>query len=1389
MGPNSFLLLIRITIVLTLGATLAACGSGNGQDSIPGDPVPGFRLIFADEFDQNSPPDPAIWNIETGYGPNNDGWGNNEWQLYTDEPENVRVEDGYLVIEAQCPVEPCGVRDGTVTSARINTTDKFEFKYGKVVARIKPPVGEGTWPAFWSLGANFPEIGWPRSGEIDFMELFQGISNPRTTHTATHWCDQTRQAPATCAFPEGRALQTQSKAFPDSLGDDFHVWEVEWDADRITARIDGIPYFDFVIDPEVMEEFRREFFMLLNIATGGDLGSAGQPPSGNEVWPQTMLVDYIRVYQKIDGYDDGVEGGDTTPPTLTDVTIGSNNADRNVATTGDSVIVVFTADEPIATPRVTIGGIAADSVNGLGTDWQASRALTAADADGVIPFSIEFIDLASNPGVPATTTTDSTSVTLDTTAPTVTIEGAPAAFVSLDPLPVTFQFSEPVTGFEVGDIEVTNGAAGNLAGNGATYTADITPTGVGSLVIGVAAGAAVDAVGIASEAAADVIVTSGLDNPNAPLLTTVSIASDNVNAGFAITGDTVTITMIANESITQPTVTIGGAPADLVTGDDANWSATRTTLAADSEGEIAFVISNFQAEDDGTPGFQTTVTTDGSSVIFDVTPPTLSIDGLPSGTIQFLDPIAVTFQFDEDVIGFDESDIQVNNGTVGAFAVVDAATYTADITPDGVGDLNVSVAAAAATDGAGNTSAGASETRAVDAQAWRLIWSDDFDGGGLDAANWTARTDADCPPPCDGVQSYLSERVTVAGGVLTIEARDEGGAVYTSGLIDTRGKLESKFGRIEIDAQMPGTIGTLPSLWLLPANEAFGPWPQSGEIDIVNAPNLLPGNTTLEHTLRYGLPEPEDTVTTATSVAPGLPTLELIEYAIEWEGGEIRWFVNDVHVATQIQDNWYAFFEDNDGVYTLGADAEPFDQDFYVLIGLPVGSNAGGGSAFPQSLVIDAVRVYECANPLDPALGTGCSTGTGVPPEDAPGAPYSEMLEVYTDAPAVLEFEGPGAMTTASQLVPDTSVSAPGVIVNSTINAMDNGNTIWNVNIDALGGTGRVFMRAGDFPAGRGFFDLSGGATAGELLFRMRVNSATGVSQLAIGLDSATGSGRDLLNVLADGVWRNYSVKIADVVQGVPVNLAEIANLFVLEASGGAVDLDLDDVEVKVTCRDQGGCQATPRIPSEAEPTVEYSQDFEGMTPAQGDPPNDLSDDGWLVGANVFDPTGTTEIGEYFAFPAPNGGPAFSAVVDGQGGTEQGNNQLSVYNDYNNPIHGDGSGNIIEAILFRPIGVIGAGDVGQTWTLSFEVKQGNQMPPSTSYAYIKVIESSANFADLAIDSFDTTAIGSGWTGGSVSLVIDAAWVGETLEIGFATRATNFDPSGVFYDNIAVSAAP
>lgn len=278
---------IRALALMPPAVALAACVAVSGD----------YELVFADEFNDGSAPSAATWTVETGYGPKNNGWGNNEWQLYTNSRDNVRVENGNLVLAALCPMAPCGVRDGTVTSGKINSRGKFNFKFGKITARIKPPVGDVAWPAFWALGANYPDTAWPLSGELDFMEMHNFESDARTTHTTMHWCDQTKQAPAACSWPAGWVLDTQHRTFTSSLGDDFHIWEVDWNEARVIGKIDGETYFSRQINPATMEEFLRDFFLIFNVAMGGTLGSGEQPPDPGRTYRQTMLVDYVRVFQ------------------------------------------------------------------------------------------------------------------------------------------------------------------------------------------------------------------------------------------------------------------------------------------------------------------------------------------------------------------------------------------------------------------------------------------------------------------------------------------------------------------------------------------------------------------------------------------------------------------------------------------------------------------------------------------------------------------------------------------------------------------------------------------------------------------------------------------------------------------------------------------------------------------------------------------------------------------------------------------------------------------------------------------------------------------------------------------------------------------------------------
>jgi hypothetical protein len=199
-------------------------------------------------------------------------------------------------------------------------------------------------------------------------------------------------------------------------------------------------------------------------------------------------------------------------------------------------------------------------------------------------------------------------------------------------------------------------------------------------------------------------------------------------------------------------------------------------------------------------------------------------------------------------------------------------------------------------------------------------------------------------------------------------------------------------------------------------------------------------------------------------------------------------------------------------------------------------------------------------------------------------------------------------------------------------------------------------------------------------------------------------------------------------------------------------------------------------VPSSNAALVNYSQDFEGMHVADAAA---LGNDGWRVFANVYDTDKSTHLYDYGVFVAPNGGAGFSSIT-----AVPGNQQLTVFSDYSNTDHGDGKW--IEALVFQEQ-TISASDVGSVWNFTFDVKQGNQIPESSSNAFLKTVN---NDLDVTSESIlDTTASGTDWATLTLSLEIDNSMVGEVLQFGFSSTATYYTPSGVLYDNINFSSTP
>ena len=253
----------------------------------------GYELFWSDEFEGDAL-DTGSWTCEIGRGSN--GWGNSELQYYTDREENVAVRDGKLVITARKEK----YQGADATSARLITLDKVYFKYGYVVASIKlPKTANGLWPAFWMMGNDFRAKGWPNCGETDILEMghSNGYNNRQETflNGACHWGAPGHQY---YAHDINNSYSVQDG--------EFHTFTCIWTQDRISMYIDlekypdVKPYFDMTIKDFGDNEFRKDNFLLLNLAVGGNfpgIWEIGKVTALND-GPAEMEVDYVRVFQK-----------------------------------------------------------------------------------------------------------------------------------------------------------------------------------------------------------------------------------------------------------------------------------------------------------------------------------------------------------------------------------------------------------------------------------------------------------------------------------------------------------------------------------------------------------------------------------------------------------------------------------------------------------------------------------------------------------------------------------------------------------------------------------------------------------------------------------------------------------------------------------------------------------------------------------------------------------------------------------------------------------------------------------------------------------------------------------------------------------------------------------
>jgi beta-glucanase (GH16 family) len=479
---------------------------------------------------------------------------------------------------------------------------------------------------------------------------------------------------------------------------------------------------------------------------------------------------------------------------------------------------------------------------------------------------------------------------------------------------------------------------------------------------------------------------------------------------------------------------------------------------------------------------------------------------------------------------------------------------------------------------------------------WKLVWSDEFDGTTIDTGKWDF--EKNCWGGGNNEQQCYTDRAVnayVEEGVLNIVAQredftgpdspeGEGSGTktlpYTSARLRTKNIAEWTFGRFEIRAKLPFGQGTWPAIWMLPTDSPYGTWASSGEIDIMEAVNLKvvtngsAPEAKVHGTLHYGRNWPGNVSASADYLLPNnaSPVDDFHTYAVEWEEGEIRWYVDDVHFATQRDTGWYSQYMQDDNLKDAPVGA-PFDRHskFHLLLNLAVGGNWAGNvnntgideSVFPQKLLVDFVRVYECSESA--VTGKGCATinenAEIVPGHqrpvigavELPGPPLFLMYD--NEVASVLQFD---------------SYNPDGVIAHSEIAEAGRGE-VWNVV--KTGATGNAYFKIKGDPS-----DMRNWSAAeSELIFDYKVNSKADGAILLVKIDSGWPNVSDVsLPVDEIGVWKEFRITLANLIErgnslaGGKATLASVANLFVVEPSA-AMNVSFDNVRIEGKAAEGGG--------------------------------------------------------------------------------------------------------------------------------------------------------------------------------------------------------------------------
>ncbi|MEI8703942.1 family 16 glycosylhydrolase [Pseudoalteromonas sp. B62] len=513
--------------------------------------------------------------------------------------------------------------------------------------------------------------------------------------------------------------------------------------------------------------------------------------------------------------------------------------------------------------------------------------------------------------------------------------------------------------------------------------------------------------------------------------------------------------------------------------------------------------------------------------------------------------------------------------------------------------------------GCGGDSATKSNFENVDASEpvsdWQMVWSDEFEGSAIDTNKWNYELN------CDGggnneKQCYTDseQNAFIADGVLNIVAlpAEEGAEKpYTSARLNTRYNADFTYGRFEVRAKLPSGQGSWPAFWMLPTDEVYGTWPRSGEIDVLESVNLKTPDedggieSSIHGTLHYGRAWPDNSYTGQEYKFPEdtNPADNFHTYAVEWQEGEIRWYVDGYLYATQRQSEvlynsknepaglkhrgWFAeYFEQGSGELTTHWDSAPFDKDFHLLLNLAVGGDwpenvndlGVDASAFEngQTFAIDYVRVYQCAS--NPDTGKGCET-------IRPG--YDSLND------ALLEGEAPvpiaGGVTPLTIFSDSFNINWPawdccGGSTPAIVADAQQGNTV-EFSVGENPTVNGFISRAANISDEAGVaspFDATPLLAQGYFQFKMKVTSApadansTWVIKLESAGDTPTAAELPITQSVEGiapvvGQWQTYTFKLTDLVAAnLDISAIDAVMIFPAWGTGNGAVYRVDDVKV-----------------------------------------------------------------------------------------------------------------------------------------------------------------------------------------------------------------------------------